>query len=322
MLIKKFLYISVVIIICFTAFCFLSFRTKEQTQFKMGTFVSIRLTSFMWDDFNRAFERAFGAIDMVERSANLYNFESELSRLNRSAHNMPFKPSEELFSIIYNANIIYQQSNGFFDITIAPLAKLWKDSIENKSVPNSTNINQALSIVGSDKVILDKEHGTVFFKKKGIGIDLGAVAKGYAVDKAVKEIKNLNFRSGIINAGGDIYCLGKRYFLFPWRVGIKTPSDKDSICMIEAVSDRAIATSGGYEQFFIFDGERYSHLVNPKTGYPVDAPFSSVTVIADTCFLADALATAIFIGGKEIEGKLKKLYPEITIIVIEKDFDI
>lgn len=282
----------------------------------MGTFVDIRLTGFMWDDFDLAFKNAFEAIEKVERRADLYNSESELSRLNRSSQKMPFSLSEELFSMIYNSNIIYNESNGAFDITVAPLATLWKSHIKKKSVPKKSDIRQALAVTGSDKLVLDQERRTVFFKKKGMNIDLGAAAKGYAVDKAIYEIKRVNFRSAMINAGGDVFCLGKRRFIFPWRVGIRNPYNKNDIYKVVNMSNRAVATSGSYEQFFLHRDKYYNHLIDPKTGYPVNNVFGSVTVIADSCFMADAIATAVFVGGEAIKDKMKRLYPDIEIIII------
>jgi len=315
---RKFLYILTIIIIALIFLNSLCIRTERRTQLAMGTLVDIKLTGFVWDDFDRAFKNAFEAIGGVEGMANLYDSESELSRLNKSSRKMPSRLSEELFYMIYNSNIICDESNGAFDITVSPLAILWKSHIKNKSVPNKRDIKQALSFVGSDKLVLDQEHRTVFFKKKGMNIDLGAAAKGYAVDKAVYEIKRANFRSAMINAGGDVFCLGKRRFIFPWRVGIRDPYNKDDIYKVLNISNRAAATSGGYEQFFLHEDKYYSHLIDPKTGYPVNNTFSSVTVIADSCFMADAIATAIFVGGQPIKDKLEILYPKIRIIVIEK----
>jgi len=282
----------------------------------MGTFVGISLTGFVWDDFDMAFKNAFEAIDKVERKADLYDSESELSRLNRHSQRAPFSLSEELFSIIYNSNIIYSESNGAFDITVAPLAALWKSSIKKKTIPKNSDIKQARAVTGSDKLILDHERRTVFFKKKGMSIDLGAAAKGYAVDKAAHEIKRANFRSAVINAGGDIFCIGKRRFVFPWRVGIRDPSNKDAIYKVISISDRAVATSGGYEQFFLYNGKHYNHLIDPKTGYPAADAFGSVTVIADSCFMADAIATAVFVGGEEVKIKIERLHPDVKIATI------
>jgi FAD:protein FMN transferase len=314
---RKILYISAILIICFSLLFLLCVRTETRTQLKIGTFVNIRLTGFRWSDFDPVFESAFGAMDMVSEQANLYDSKSRLNLLNKSAHRLPFKASEELFYMIFVSKEIYNESNGALDITVAPLAMLWKTHIENKSVPSKRDIRQALGMTGPDKLVLDEDHRTVYFKKKGMSIDLGAVAKGYAVDKALYEIKKSGFKSAMINAGGDIFCLGKRNFIFPWRVGIRDPYNKDSISKVLNISDKAIATSGGYEQFFQYKGQYYSHLIDPKTGYPADSAFSSVTVVADSCFLADAVATAVYVGGEPVRDKLQAIYPDIEIIALE-----
>ena len=316
---RKVLYISAILIICYSLLFLLCVRTETRTQLKIGTFVNISLTGFRWSDFDPVFERAFGAMDMVSEQANLYDSKSRLSLLNKSAHRAPFKISEELFYMIFVSKKMYNESNGAFDITIAPLATLWKTHIENKSVPNKRDIRQALGLTGPDKLVLDEGQTTVYFKKKGMSIDLGAVAKGYAVDKALYEIKKSGFKSAMVNAGGDIFCLGRRNFVFPWRVGIRDPYNKDDILKVINISDKAAATSGGYEQFFQYKGQYYSHLIDPKTGYPVNSAFSSVTVVADSCFMADAIATAVYVGGKKIKDKLEALYPEIEVIVVDRD---
>jgi FAD:protein FMN transferase len=316
--IRKSLYVFIALVLCVVFLATLAIRTVSRTQLKMGTFVDIRLTGFIWDDFDSVFTDAFQAMDEVVAIASLYDSESELSRLNRFSQEAPFKASEGLFYMIYNLDIIGDTSNGAFDITIAPLSILWKSCIKNRSAPGEDDIKQALSLTGKDSLLLDREHRTVFFKKKGMGIDLGAAAKGYAVDKAICEIKRSGFKSAMINAGGDIFCLGKSRFVYPWRVGIRDPYNKDGIYRVLEISDRAVVTSGGYEQFFSTGDRYYSHLINPKTGYPADSPFSSVTVIADTCFLADAIATAVFTGGEPVRSKFQGLYPDIEIIVIEK----
>jgi FAD:protein FMN transferase len=317
MLSRKSLYILVVFIICLGLLGFLSIRTESRTLMAMGTFVEIRLTGFVWDDFDLAFKNAFEAIDKIEKAANVHDSKSELSTLNKSAYEIPFRTSEELFYMLYISTLLYRETDGAFDITVAPLAMLWKSSIKNRSVPDKRYIRQAFSLVGSDKIVLDKKSRTVRFKKKDMSIDLSAIAKGYAVDKAALEIKRAGFRSAIINAGGDIFFLGRRKFIFPWRVGIRDPHDKDDIFKIINMSGRAVATSGGYEQWFVSKDRYYSHIIDPKTGYPADNFFKSVTVIADNCLMADAIATAVYAGGEPIRDKLQAIYRDIEIIALE-----
>ncbi len=319
MITRKHIYIITAAIVSLSVTAVLCVRSHKRTEFKMGTFIEIHLTGFVWDNFDLAFKKAFSAIEKVEIIANAYDDKSELSMLNKTLHNQVFAASEDLFFLIDNSKILYNQSDGVFDVTIAPLTRLWKPYIKKKLIPDEKAITGNLKLIGSDKISLDKASKTIRFLEKGMEADLSAIAKGYAVDKAIDEIKKLNFRSAMVNAGGDIFCLGKRAFIFPWRIGIKDPKGKDRIFKVINACNRAVATSGGYEQFFSHNGRYYSHLIDPKTGYPADNTYLSVTVIADKCFIADAIATAIFIGGKKTRDKLKAIYPGIDVITIEQD---
>lgn len=312
---KKIICVISAALILLIAFLLLT-ESRERIKPKMGTFVTIRLSGFRWDDFDSAFEKAFSAIDKVSGIADVYDKESEISRLNLRACEEPVKASRDLFLLIKDSVIMYRDSKGSFDITIAPLAELWKPYKSRDSIPDKEAIDRALSLAGSDNIILNEEEESVFFKKKGMKIDLSAIAKGYAVDKAIEAIKEAGFKSALVNAGGDIFCLGRKDFFFLWRIGIRGPRNRDRLLKVLKLSDKAIATSGGYEQYFVYKNKDYTHLIHPKTGYPVESIYSSVTVIAGRCFLADAIATAVSVGGRQIAERLKRLYPGIEIIQI------
>jgi len=152
-------------------------------------------------------------------------------------------------------------------------------------------------------------------------LDLGAIAKGFAVDVAVKKLKELGVNSCLINAGGEIYCLGRKHGK-PWKVGVKHPRSSDMIEYLE-LENKAVATSGDYEQFFLLQDTHYSHIIDPRTGCPADSGIVSVTVIADDCLTADALATSIFILGKTDSRELIKNFSNIkTIIFNEVDLNV
>jgi len=148
-------------------------------------------------------------------------------------------------------------------------------------------------------------------------IDLGGIAKGYAVDKAVKKLLAENINSCLINAGGQVFCLGDK-FGRPWRVMIKNPHSQSQRGYLIEVKNMAVATSGDYEQFFLKDNKRYCHIINPKTGYPIQNNIVSVTVIAHDGLTADALATSIFVLGKEKGEELAKKFPDVKLKIIEK----
>jgi len=312
---KKIIYTISIALLLIIAFSLLT-DNRQRTKAKMGTFVTVKLFGFKWYDFNSAFEKAFSSIDDVDNIANMYEADSEVSRLNRAASEEPVKVSNGLFLLIKDSKAMYKDSAGSFDITVAPLVELWMPYAGRDSIPAKEAVEKTLSLIGSDNIILDEEEQSVFFKKKGMKIDLSAIAKGYAVDKAIEAIKACGFNSALVNAGGDISCLGRKDFFFLWRIGIQDPRNKDRLFKVLRILDKAVATSGGYEQYFAYKNKDYTHLIHPKTGYPVESVFSSTTVIANRCFLADAVATAVSVGGREVSDRLKRLYPDIEIIQI------
>jgi thiamine biosynthesis lipoprotein len=157
-----------------------------------------------------------------------------------------------------------------------------------------------------DGLEVDSQNGTVLIKKKGLLVDLSGIAKGFMIDKAVARLKEEGIESALINAGGDIYCLGLDCGQ-PWEIGIKNPDTLSEILGVRFLIDEAIATSGGYEQFFTFQGRNYSHLIDPRQGYPAENDLLSVSVIAKNCTTADGLATAFSILG--LEG-VKKFFSQ------------
>jgi thiamine biosynthesis lipoprotein len=313
---KRIIYFIIIIIISVIIFS-LSTDTRERSEYKMGTLVSIRLFGFKWSDFGSTFDKAFFAIDSVGNIADIHRENSEISRLNRTGFEAPVTVSRDLFLLINDSKILCRESDGAFDITVAPLVKLWKPYKGRDSIPDKESIKEALSLVGPDKLILDWQKQTVFFKKKGMEIDLSAIAKGYAVDKAIAVIRSSGFSSAMVNAGGDLFCLGKKDFFFFWRIGIQDPRNREDLLGVLRLSDSAVATSGGYEQYFAYKNRDYTHLVHPKTGYPVESVFSSTTAIAKRCMIADGIATAVSVGGEEVKNKLEDIYPEIEIITYE-----
>jgi thiamine biosynthesis lipoprotein len=192
---------------------------------------------------------------------------------------------------------------------------LWGFTDRRFSVPSKEKIKNVLSITGFDKIILHPEDNVVKFMFSGMKLDLGAIAKGYALDRAVKKLKENNIHSCLINAGGQVYCLGERLGE-PWKIAIKDPRSQDVGGPLK-LKNQSVATSGDYEQYFMHRNKRYAHILNPKTGYPVDSGVVSVTVIAPDGLTADALSTSIFVLGKEKGLKLAQQFQDVQVKVIE-----
>jgi len=279
----------------------------KDTQVMMGTFVEVISPD------QRAAGIVFAEVKRIENLLSKYSPDSEVSRLNKSGKLIT---SPETFYIIKKSKEFWQASSGAFDITVAPLVDLWGFTNKKYLMPEEAEIKNTLNLVGSDKIILHNRDNMIEFTTLGVKIDLGAIAKGYAVDCAVNKLKQAGIKNCLINAGGQIYCLGNK-FGQPWKVAIQDPQ-KDGFVDYLELKDRAIATSGDYEQYFVQDKKRYAHIFNPKTGYPVHSGVVSVTVIAPDGLTADALATTIFVLGKVKGIALAKRFPDVEVRIIEE----
>ncbi|OQX81571.1 MAG: hypothetical protein B6D56_01990 [Candidatus Omnitrophica bacterium 4484_70.1] len=272
--------------------------------------------------YKQAGEIVYQEFIRLDKVFNLYNPNSEISRLNHT-NNQSFSASPELIEVIELAKRVYKLTEGGFDISSGRIYSLWKDLIkkgEAEEFPSLEKIKELKKYTGMDYIEVDNKKKVITIKKKGIKIDLSGIAKGYIVDKAVIALKKKGVKSALINAGGDIYCLGKNRTTL-WKVGVRNPQLSTEIVDTLSIVDEAVATSGNYEQFFEFKGKKYSHLINPKTGFPVKNNLLSVTVVANTCALADSLATGLFIMGLEgIKKVTSKGISEIKkVIAITKN---
>lgn len=271
----------------------------------LGTYIEII------SPYREAGELAFEEIKKIESLLSKFNPSSEIYLLNQNAK---AKLSYQTLYVIKKAKEFWEKTDGAFDISVGVLLKLWGFDSRSYRIPDEEEIKEALDYVGLDKIKIDEQNRIVEIKK-GMILDLGGIAKGYAVDCAVKKLKEKGINSALINIGGDIYCLGER-FGKPWKVGIKDPKTK-GIRKIVELKDKAIATSGSYENYFLKDNFTYTHIFDPKKGRPVDSKVISVTIVANDCLTADALATIAFVLGKEkIEPLLKEFSAKIEDICL------
>ena len=278
----------------------------KDSRVMMGTFVEVSSPD------KKASGIVFEEIKRIENLLSKYNPDSEVSRLNKFGK---LAASPDTFYIIEKSKEFWKASTGGFDISVAPLVDLWGFTDKKYSLPDEEKIKEILGLVGFDKIILHNGDNVIEFKTSGMKIDLGAIAKGYAVDCAVRKLKEAGIKSCLVNAGGEIHALGDR-FGQPWRVAVKSPRKVGFIDYLE-LTDKAVATSGDYEQYFFQGNKRYAHIFNPKTGYPADSGVASVTVIASDGVTADALATAIFVLGKVKGMELAKKFPGVKVEIIE-----
>ena len=250
----------------------------------------------------------FNEVSRIEGLLSKYRKDSEVYRLNETGK---LKVSPETFSIIKKSKEISAKTDGAFDITVAPLIDLWGFTGQNFQVPAKHKIDAALKLVGNDKIILHEKDNSVEFKKPGVKIDLGGIAKGFTLDCAVEKLKEAGIKDCLIDAGGQIYALGNK-FGKPWKIAVKDPG-KNGLAETLVLKNRSASTSADYEQFFVKDNKSYGHIIDPKTGFPVESNIGAFTVISDNATEADALSTAIFVLGEGKETELLSKFPQVEI---------
>ncbi|HJO93611.1 MAG TPA: FAD:protein FMN transferase [Victivallales bacterium] len=329
---KTLLFIITLIIVIVGLFHILNVSNKEQqldtvvkneenpvirTYPIMGTWAQISLYGSQ-KNIDIAMSRIHKIFTEVNQSCSRFSSSDELYQLNKTAYYKPFKCSKMLWNVLVKSQYFYNLTDGRFDVTITPLMKLWGFYKKQNSIPSQAEVKTALAKVGLNKVIFDYKSHTVKFTKPGMSIDLGGIAKGYAVDLAYDSIKDLNIKAGVINLGGNIRCLpnpppGKKDYL----IGIRNPFNKSelmegSLKLVNA----SLATSGDYEQYIILNGKRFTHIINPITGYPVK-DMAETTIVAPSALWTDALSTSVFICGKKFAEKIHKKFKDISILIVK-----
>lgn len=267
------------------------------TKYLMGTTVE---TTARCTDINYCKKALLAAYVEMQRVEDLLSCEkdsSEISKINRGAGINPVKVSYETLEMLKRSDLYSKKFNGLFDVTIGPLSNLWGFSADMEIVlpPNST-IKKLQKLVNYKDIVINEHDTTVFLKHRGMSLDLGGIAKGYAIDRGAAVLKNMDITNFILNAGGDIYVSGTKDKETPWKVGIKHPRNTNDLIAEFDLKNYAVATSGDYERFKIINGKRYHHILDPRTGYSGTLS-ESTTILAPTAEEADATATYIFLLG-------------------------
>lgn len=284
----------------------------------MGTTVSIKTENH--SQSIEAVKKSILKMKELESRLNRFDKESEVYKINNLGKDNEINVSEDMLNLIELSIYLNNVSSGAFDITIAPLLDAWNIySKKDIRYPDKTSIDNALDAVGMQNFILYKDRRSIKFLNPNTKLDFNAVAKGYIVDVAAMLLKDNGIDSGIIDAGGDIICIGE-HNKDAWTVGIRDPKNKRKIIVKLKLKNKAVATSGGYENFIIIKNKRYPHIIDPRTGSPVRSSMLSATVISEDCAIADGLATAIFVLGPE-EGlnMIEKLEGVDCIIIYEEN---
>ena len=258
----------------------------------------------------------------INQSMSTYIPDSELSLINSSANISPQIISAELFKVIAMAQQVSRLSAGAFDITVGPLVNLWgfgPDKMRYQA-PETEAIEQALRKVGYDKLELNENSLSVSKTLAGIAMDLSSLAKGYAVDEVAKLLEEQGIASYMVEIGGELHLKGKNLQGENWRIAVEKPNvEKRELHSVLSLTDIAMATSGDYRNFFEQDGKRFSHTIDPRTGYPITHKLASVTVLSDTTMKADAWATALMVLGAEEGYKLAEQQKMAVFFIIKTE---
>ncbi len=294
----------------------------KHTAFLMGTTVEFTIVpdGKNLEEVKGACIRAQSRISQLDSLLSLFDGSSEVARLNADVNKTVVKASSELCLLVKRAKEYAMITDGAFDITVGALTEAWGFGQSTRKPPSHSDVSEALRHVGLNAVGIDEEKRTLYFADPKIRFDFGGFAKGYAVDEAIKEFRASGIENGIVNIGGDLYCMGINIRKRPWTVGIRDPENKRKMAAKLYLTNKAIATSGNYENFYIDQGKRYAHIIDPRSGSTVSNAIRSVTVIADDCATADALATAVFVLGEDNGLKLIEQLADIEcVLVVEKD---
>ena len=259
---------------------------------------------------------AVSEITRIEQLISSWDSNSQTSEVNRNAGLNPVKVDAELFDLIQRAIGISKLTDGAFDVSYASMDKIWKFDGSMTVMPSADSIKASVLKVGFQNIVLDKESSTVFLKLKGMKIGFGAIGKGYAADKAKDLLISKGVVSGIINASGDMNTWGKQPDGSEWKVAITNPMAKDKVFALLPIINGAVVTSGNYEKYVTFNDIRYTHIIDPRSGYPATG-IISVTVFAPKAELADALATSVFVMGIEVGLNRINQLPKVECIIID-----
>lgn len=263
---------------------------------------------------------AVAEISRIEKLLTTFSTDSITFQINENAGIQPIVVPKEVFDLIFRCQMISKMTQGAFDISYGSIdKKFWNFDINMTSLPNKEEAKKAVALINYENIILNEKDQTVFLKNKGMRIGFGGIGKGYAAECAKKILKQNGIESGIVNAAGDLTAWGNQENGEPWTIGIADPNKKESVFSTFNITNTSVATSGNYEKFVLIGGKKYSHTIDPKTGFPISG-IKSVTIIAENAEIADALATPVTVMGIQVGLNFINQIPNIGCIIID-DYD-
>lgn len=271
-------------------------QNYKRTLKLMGSRFDITVVANSETEGNAYIDLAVAEISRLEKMISSWDSTSETAQINKNAGIKPVKVSPELYGLIERALKISKLTQGAFDISYASMDKIWKFDGSMTAMPSEVAIKESVAKVGYEHIILNPDAQTVYLNQKGMKIGFGAIGKGFAADKAKALLIAKGVKGGIINASGDLNTWGTQADGSDWKVAITNPFNKSKAFSWLPVVNSAVVTSGNYEKYVSFNGTRYSHIIDPRTGYPTSGIISA-TIFTKNAEVADALATSVFVMG-------------------------
>jgi thiamine biosynthesis lipoprotein len=309
---KKVLFIGF-LLVTFSSFAQIGHKRKLSM---LGSPFEINVVAKDTTEANRYIDMAVGEVKRIENQISDWIPTTPISQVSRNAGIKPVKVPLEVFELVERAIKVSEITSGAFDISYASMDKIWKFDGSMKEMPTPEAIKKSVAKIGYRNIILDKKEHTIFLKMEGMKLGLGGIGQGYIADKIHTLLLSKGCKSGLVNVSGDIFAWGKQPDGKPWTVGIVNPINKNKIFATFPLENSAVETSGSYEKFVIFDGIRYSHIIDPRTGYPAMGVVS-VSVFAKQTEIADALATGIFVLGVDVGLDLVNQLKGVECIIVD-----
>nr|WP_322623204.1 FAD:protein FMN transferase [uncultured Flavobacterium sp.] len=309
---KIFVYLTLLVVCGFSGFAQV---LKQRTVKLMGSRFDITIVAKEATEAEAYIDTAIIEITRIENLISEWRSKTQVSEINRNAGIAPVKVDKELLDLTERALYFSKITDGAFDISFAAMDKIWQFDESMTEIPSAEAVKKSVEKVGYQNIIIDKVNSTIFLKLPGMKIGFGSIGKGYAADKTKELLVSKGVKAGIINASGDMNTWGTQPDGKPWTVGITNPINKNKVFAVFPLKESAIVTSGSYEKYVMINGKRYTHIINPKTGYPVTG-VSSVTVMAPSAEMANGFSTSIMVLGKDVGLNLIEQFPQLRCVIV------
>lgn len=287
----------------------------KQQKILMGSVFDITIVAEDTLSAKKNIKKTVEEITRIEHLISEWNSSTQISEVNKNAGIRPVKVDREVFELTQRAIRYSEMSGGAFDISIAGMDRLWRFDGSMTQIPTKEEIAASISKVGYQNIILDSAQSTIYLSKKGMRIGFGSIGKGYAADRGRALMKALGVTGGIVNAAGDLSTWGEQPDKKPWFIGISNPINSNKILRIIKMKEASAATSGNYQKYVEFNGVRYAHIINPKTGYP-STGLTSVTIYGPSAEFSNALSTSVMVMGKKEGIQFLKKFPDYKYIIV------